>query len=695
MGFQAPFVLFGLAAVGVPVAIHLLNQWRVRTVRWGAMRFLRGAVEKNRRRRRIEDLLLLVTRCLLVLALVLAFSRPVWNPEGALQTENGTSKVAVVILDQSASMDYSDGGRTLLESAKAAVFDFLDSLARESRVAVIFSDGRKSPLGETPSTDLVAIRKIIDSARADAGGTDWKAALEGAFGILKAYQGVQREVVVFTDNQSSGWENPDAIQRLLDDHPEIPVRVEILGTGRRSNLAITGLQRGAGPIVPGRPIRFHIDIENFGSDAQESVPLSLAVDGLPPSAGMVLDRIEPGQKKTASMDVVFDSPGPHTVTASMAADRLPADNARSMPVSVSKEVRLAFVEDRPDGRAAFFLSNALLPIPGDQALDSPVKIDFQTSRWIEDGLLEKSAAIFWINPENVSETAVRRLQAYLENGGVLFLFPAASTSPAVFNQGLGAVSSAFLSDPVTSPPLKWSAGPHTHPVTSFWNGKPGSSLESVVSKKHFPLKPAGPNSIPVVEFSDGSPCVVEGIQGAGRVYVFSSPPDPRWTNLPLNPNFVPLVQRLLSHAVSPGSVGTIAAGRSFQMEHGAGAIGREVLVESPGSPGRTSAGRVTKHGERGRIDYRNTDLPGPYRLFLQGGDHPVAAFAVQIPPGESDLSPLLGNPLSSQTAPQAASSLPMPPQRGGQVALWSFLIAAALFLALLESVMGHRFSLPR
>src|SRR6059058_5857406 len=61
-------------AASVPIIIHLLNRNRYRVVTWAAMRFLLAAQRKNTRRMRLEQLILLVVRTLLVLLLVLAMA---------------------------------------------------------------------------------------------------------------------------------------------------------------------------------------------------------------------------------------------------------------------------------------------------------------------------------------------------------------------------------------------------------------------------------------------------------------------------------------------------------------------------------------------------------------------------------------------------------------------------------------------
>ena len=59
-------------AASIPVVIHLLNRRRYRIVDWAAMRFLLAARRQNVRRLRIEQLLLLAVRTLLIVLLIAA-----------------------------------------------------------------------------------------------------------------------------------------------------------------------------------------------------------------------------------------------------------------------------------------------------------------------------------------------------------------------------------------------------------------------------------------------------------------------------------------------------------------------------------------------------------------------------------------------------------------------------------------------
>ena len=62
MTFLAPLFLAATLAAVIPVVLHLINRQRAKDLPFPTLRFLRIAVQKTRRRRRIQDLFLLLLR---------------------------------------------------------------------------------------------------------------------------------------------------------------------------------------------------------------------------------------------------------------------------------------------------------------------------------------------------------------------------------------------------------------------------------------------------------------------------------------------------------------------------------------------------------------------------------------------------------------------------------------------------------
>src|ERR1700694_3894040 len=65
----------GGALISAPILIHLINRMRFKRVRWAAMEFLLKSQKRNRRKLIIEQLILLMLRCLLVLLVGLLLGR--------------------------------------------------------------------------------------------------------------------------------------------------------------------------------------------------------------------------------------------------------------------------------------------------------------------------------------------------------------------------------------------------------------------------------------------------------------------------------------------------------------------------------------------------------------------------------------------------------------------------------------------
>ncbi len=171
MSFLNPLLLFGIAAVSVPIIIHLLNRRKFQKVVWAAMRFIQTSVERNQRRMRVEDMILLALRCLLLALLAFALARPAFQNSGA--DFLGQSKVtAVVILDNSASMGMSDGSTTRFEKARKAAEQAIETMPGGSATAVFLASDIANGVIAEPTFDLNLARKAIREAPLTDRATD-------------------------------------------------------------------------------------------------------------------------------------------------------------------------------------------------------------------------------------------------------------------------------------------------------------------------------------------------------------------------------------------------------------------------------------------------------------------------------------------------------------------------------------------
>lgn len=699
MVFESPFALLGLAVVGVPVAIHLLNLMQVRHVKWAAMRFLQKASQKNERRMRIEDLLLLLARCLLVLLLVLAFARPVLNPDGGSQANTGVAGVSVVVLDQSASMGSSDGVRTRLETAKQLAGEYIASLPVGSNVALIKANSRSAGVDAAPGPELGRIRREIDAAVPSGSANDWPSAIRKAIDALKPYEQMERTVVIFTDCQASAWSRQEEVRTILAQNPGVSIRIVQVGAALEENLAIISLKPDSGIVSVNNPAVYRVEVRNYGKSPAENIRVTLEMDAGPPAEEKMIPRIEAGDTVSMRLALRISTPGIHTITARIPQDRMPLDDSRSIACKVASDMRVAIVGESVSDPGVRFLSNALVPLEPSKRENHFLKVQFHQPSWLDEARLERETAIILLNPEKLSRTSTPALRKYVEQGGALMVFPGGSGDTLALAPDFAEMLPANLKTvrDAGAEPMNWQADSYPHPVTGIWNGSPENSLGGVIEQRNFPLTLRDSSARSVVNYANGSPAVVEGSLGDGRVVVFAAPPDARWTNLPLHPNFLPFLQRLLAEMISSQSGGRFLAepGEGFQMPMKQTAVGRNLVVQSPSTPGMRPAGQVLAAGDGGILRFRDTFEPGAYRLFFEGSDQPVAAFAVQVPQAESEIALIDGGALNfAQTMKMSSQSLEGAP-KSPRVDFFSPLLWLALVVAIMELIMAHRFSFSK
>lgn len=666
MNFLAPAMLIGLAALAVPVWLHLINQRQVRTTDWAAMRFLRNQVQRHRNRLRLQDVLLLLLRCLLVSLTVLAFARPAWKILVPPGEQKGAGPVAVVVvLDHSASMGVYEGSQTRWEKAKLAVREWLKSLPAGSMAALHLVSDRTESLLARPVPDVGMVEGLLEKATLCERGTDLLKGIRLACETLSEVTGLPREVHVFTDGQWIGWGQDGELERLLEEYPEVRIVPHWVGDRDVGNLAVSEVRLEGGIAAEGQLCRVMVKVEHHRSsqhaDAAQEVKVSLAMDGQTVATGM-LEEIQPGEAKWVSLLVEMPKPGWHELTASIDADALLVDNRRSLAVAVVSKMEVLLVEEDHAGpamdREGYFLANALVPTSREQSAQHYLGVQFVGPSMLAESLAvgnpqaQRPLAVFLCNVGTLAESALQALREYVNAGGSLIVFPGESVDLDEWRelQTFWEMLPAEMDELVeSSTPRAWKGVGLTHPVTEFWNDDTHGSLTAVQFRMYFPLR-AKSGARVVSELQDHTPAVVEWQFGEGHVVLSGSTATPEWTNLPLHPAFVPYLQRLLGYLNRSGSEArlNLSPGQVHRWTLDERWLGKRLRVRVPdgsewGLPAvKREVNRLgpAKRKDEGEIVLRfgNTEKPGIYRLMGgEGEGELLGMFAVQPDPRESDL----------------------------------------------------------
>jgi hypothetical protein len=245
---------------------------------------------------------------------------------------------------------------------------------------------------------------------------------------------------------------------------------------------------------------------------------------------------------------------------------------------------------------------------------------------------------------------------------------------------------------------------YAHPVFELFNAPRSGDFSTARFYGYRTLIPT-PGSSVSARFDDGSPALVERTVGSGKLLIWASTFDQKWTNLPLQPVFLPFVHQLGKHAgryadprpwYTAGEVldlsrhGELTA--PFTTRRGADSAS-ELRLEAPSG----ARERLTAGGANHLVTLREQ---GFYELG--GRDTPVGSgrpIAVNVDPAESDLSHLdpqdivvAVTSVSGQSLPGSDVNAATPQDQEGRQKVWWYLLFGALFLMAVETAMSNRLS---
>jgi hypothetical protein len=197
----------------------------------------------------------------------------------------------------------------------------------------------------------------------------------------------------------------------------------------------------------------------------------------------------------------------------------------------------------------------------------------------------------------------------------------------------------------------------------------------------------------LLRFADGAPALIESRHGDGRVLVWASTVDRDWTNLPLQPAFLPLMQqatRYLARAPMREPEPPLIVGQPHDIP--LSSSGGDVRVEVTQPSGRQLLFERQRLAGRRAVVFDATDEPGIYRVAAAGRDGVLrprrdATFVVNVDAAESNPTKIDGARLQELAVGGGAKAAAVPRRR---VELWHALGAALLLLLLGEALLLRR-----
>lgn len=643
------------ALVGIPLLIHLLRRRRVKVVQWAAMEFLQQSQKRQRRRLRIEELILLALRTLIVALAILAFGRPVLRAVGISLLSQNARVYAVIVVDNSFSMEHkARDGRTAWQKAKAAADDVATKILRsgDSASLVLVSDAANSVVS-APSFDLSLIRQRIGAAATADHATDFAAGAQEVARLLKASKAPTKEVYWITDDQAKAWDRSEK-ESAKQAWKEIGKQARLVWVSvgapanERDNLQVGMPALSRELVTPQLPIRIDAPIVNNGNQARSNLLVELTVDGKPGGTQRV--SVPAKRSALASFPYRFVTPGTHTGQVALAnadsADSLPRDNSTSFAVRSRERIRVLVQDMKPVADPAksesFYLMNAMAPSGAAESL-TPKLRDGASLGGIN---LRDYDAVLLAGVGGLSASDLRILADYVRNGGGLWIFPSATTDPNRTNSDFQSVNllPATLGARKTfsdETALTLNPASFTHSALQIFRETSVLDIGTARFTAAFPLEPATDADTSAVSvmarFSSGDPAFVERRVGMGRVLVSAVGAGSANNQLPLKPAFVPFVYQVVSHlAQGAASRRNLAQNEPFLLTLPLNEANKAVRITLP--DGKAASRRTALENGGVQFAFKETAQSGIHKLSVENSKL-TDAFAVALPANESDLTP--------------------------------------------------------
>jgi hypothetical protein len=695
--FFNPWMLLGGLAVASPILIHLLNKRRFKIVEWAAMDFLFEAEKKNKRRVQIENMILLLLRCLAMLLLAFMVARP-FLPSGVMGAFAQTRQLErILVIDDSLSqrvlVDSMPAMQKTKESVKELLRGFASSNESEDWVSVwLTSDPNQRLIDYKPLTEstLPEILQVIEQIQCSDQVADYSASL----GELDRYLQGQREnvgraVYLYSDLRTRDWKplaNQDAEaapKNVAKRVAENSVGTFVVDTGgeQDQNLAITGI-RPDGLLVSDKSVSFLVDVTNFGTQTVNEISVLFQVN----DSQAEYERIGvlgPGKTETLVFNYFFNRPvagdlledraqkksrlrnfkiraeiDRQSLGEDLKQDQLIEDSSRFYAARILEGIPVLLVDGDPSAISERSETHYLqsLNVPGTGLAMTDVTVSE-----LETVSLADYQIIFLCNVDEASPDRIKELGKWVEDGGSLVFMPGNRVRAGTFNDafhkegaGLSPLKlDRMAGDPTMSRWVNFEPGPQLHPsirvimesdasslgkidIFSWW----ASSLdENLIGKSvEVPLR---------LTDKDNSPAMVDRTLGDGRVVVFAIPGDGDWTMWPSSPTYAPVMIDLIDYLLGQSKeASTILLGDEINQPIDLSAFNNRVKMRDPAEETIEAVAKPVEESDTNaiiqQVSFENTGRAGFYELKFQRHDGGTEStlYASNYDPQESRLDRL-------------------------------------------------------
>lgn len=682
LSLLAPLFLAGLIAVSIPVLVHLTNRDRKDVVRFPSLKFLTKLPYRQMRRQRIQHWFLFALRTLAIILLVAAFTRPLIEGSLVGTTPGDPGREVIVVLDLSYSMWYGD----TWERAVDAAHEVVSRQSPNSRLSLV-GFAEQAQVIVAPTTDRSALTGALDTLEPGSGTTRLAGAIQLGNQLLLESPLAEREVVLISDWQTSAWDRGTETG-LIPGTTLTPVH---LGTPAPANALITAVEARRSGAGGRRSVVMTARVANQGQEAVE-VPVALEVNGevvfsttaaLPP-AGSQSVRLGPiAQPSTTAR-----------TTIRLGDDLLTPDNTFHLALFNRPPLSVLLVETG-GADASLYLRQAL------EIAEDP-EVAFHRRAATRVRATDVRAAMVVIlhdGPFPGGATGQALIEHVADGGGLWIVLGGSSRLGSWTDEAQRILPGQWRQavDRLSRQGARLASVDYQHPAFRIFSGPDDGNIASPRFYRYRPII-LNDSAVAIARYTDGAVAMAGLHYGRGRVLLWGSPFDNRWSDLPVQPVFLPFVHQVTQYLGGNKALdgwreaGEVADLREVlrEMDIDSDTLNREIIIEGPG-------------GSRRHVELRTADPfltlgeAGFYEVYPLGQERAGYPVAVNVNRRESDLTMMdIDAFVAATTSPDTGTAMAFqgvevtPEERERRQGTWWFLLVGAVALLMFESLWSNR-----
>ncbi len=587
MTFLNPLLLWGLAAVSIPILIHIFNLKRTKKIEFSTLMFLKEIQQSKYKKIKLKQLLILLCRIAFIIFLVMMAAKPFDN--GFLGTPGDKAKSSVLlILDDSFSMQSRDKNGNDFENAKKKLSETIDALGENDEIYFTTVSAIDKPYSSMPVKDPAKLKDTLSQLKTSEISRDMNEVMYYAESILNSAAHTHKEIYLFTDGQKSFIQNEIISGSRFRDNENVHMNFILTGTRQANNISLDTLNTVSKIFEKQRPVKIKALVNNHNNfnSANKSVILTMGsykeekVIDVPANSTVEAEFIVKPE------NTGFASGSVELVQNDISDDEISGDNKQYFSFYVPKEVNVLIASGSPlDAEYIKLVLSSTREISPLQEQSTYFNIKEISSNDISGEDLAKYNSVVIINKNRFSSNESAKLREYIESGGGAVIYPGSNMDIENYNNelmkqmDLPYIGSRFTSNT----PVKFDKIDFDNPVFEgiFKKESDKNSLvfESPDITSGISLG-GGNNSSIAVTLMNGSNFMAEYSKGKGKVIMFAVAPDMSNSNFPTKNLFSPVTIRSILYTANVNGLKPGIAGRDYFIEPGKFNLKSDTLILS-------------------------------------------------------------------------------------------------------------------